>query len=176
MGGGGSKAPQYQNYNPSQFQGGQPVLNQLLRQFQNPQGLSQGTRDIFEKQGRGSLIGSLNSSKDQLGSSLSAANVPLSERIKGFQGLERNYQSGLNDLYSNIAGQNETAVGANKAQGLSGYLSLLGLAGNKENALNTYGMNKYQTDKENEFSLGKALGGILQTGGQLGGAAISKKR
>jgi hypothetical protein len=165
---GGTEAPKYQNYRPQQLEGGQTMLPALMNQYLRPAGISQESRDIQEKQGIGKLTGNLRTSQNQLGNSLSAAgNIPLSERIKGFTGLQENHQSGVNDVYSNISQQNEMAKMGNKAQGLSGYMNLLGLANNKEGAVNQYGMDKFRIDKENEFNLGKFAGGLAGLGSEF---------
>ena len=156
----------------SSIPGGQELYDTILSQFKN--GLPDNIRDIYLKQGKAQIGSNLAEGNQNLKESLAGAgsNVPIDALISG----QTKLQSGAN---KEIAGLNDTVALRNmdfKEQGYNDLLKLFGLAGGDASNTNSFNLNKYQIDKENEFSWGDALGGALGAGGQIGGAALKRKK
>lgn len=147
----------------------------LLRQF-DPQlvmnGLNRARNGISaeERSAIEGRFGALNKEQQQsMQESFAGQNIPLATKI----GLMNNSRNSLGkDLQETILNANAQA----RNEGFSQYATLQGLAGQQTGMMNQYNMGKYQTDKQNEFSWGDALGGFLSAGGQVGGAAMMKPK
>lgn len=131
---------------------------------QMQQGLSPIQRAIIEGSSAGALRSGIQSLQEQIASQ---GNVPIGASLGALTNMRS--QSSRN-LMETLFNANQQA----KQTGVGNILSTLGLGLQGANSQNTYNMEQYKVDKENEFNLGKVLGGLMGAGGQLGSAAISK--
>lgn len=158
--------------NTNQLPGGRMFLEQFLKQ--NQEGLPQNIRDIYLKQGKEQIGSNLREGQQQLKQGLSSAggNVPIDALISGQTKLQNSANNSLSALADKYAMVNYDA----KNSAFGNYANLIGLATGQGAKADSFNMNRYNIDKQNEFNWGDALGGALGVGGTVAGAGISRKK
>lgn len=188
MGGEGTQVPTYQDPNLVGYgieenlgSTGQGFMNDLLAR-QN-QGLPDEIKNLIRKGIEDTQNASIVSAKRQMKEATAGKQLPTGAIMSGLADLYSQKATAVNQGNTDIAFKDYDAKTKNQANALQGFMGLQGLAsgiaGNKNqlafnlsNAKNQYGMNKYQIDKENEFSFGKLFGDLFNVGGSvLGGMA-----
>lgn len=138
------------------------LFDQLYGQSLN--GLTPEERANLEKRAGGELRSGTQGLNEQFAG---MGNVPIGAKA----GAYTNLRSGINENLLNAINSGNLA---SKGYGLQGISNLLGLGMSESGNRNQFNMSKYQIDKENEFSFGDFLGGVLGAGGQIGSALIRK--
>lgn len=137
----------------------------LYEQFlsQAKTGLDPKMRDLLTNQAGGQIRGGEQSINEN------TVGMPIGAKLAALTSLRSNVNKGLQG--SLVEGDLNA-----RQQGAGNIFNTLGLGMQGSNMANQYAMNKYQIDKQNEFSWGDALGSLLGAGGQLGSAAIGKPK
>jgi hypothetical protein len=140
----------------------------LYKQFlqQAKTGLTPEQKAMIEGKSAGSQRSGEQALREQFAS---MGNTPVGAQV----GAQTNLRSGLNKNLLSALLEGDTNA---KQQGVGNIMSTLGLGMRGSGQQNQYNMGKYQIDKENEFSWGDALGGLLGAGGQIGSSLISKPK
>lgn len=166
-------------FNPSAYQGNYDKYSQDVL-ARRGQGLPQSIKDIYIKQGKGAIGGSLRAGQQRLREGLAGTGspTPIDALMKGMGGL----QSGANTAYAGLADtvamRDYDAQNANL--GLMGgladmesrnYANRLGaLAQNQQ-----FGVQATQAHNADKFSWGKAVGMGSGLAGNFFGGQMSRK-
>lgn len=159
-------------YNEALLPGGEDFFNSFLKQYK--EGLPKDISDIYTKQGKQQIGSNLEEGKQDLLESLtgSGSGVPIDALIGGNAKLQNNANKSFASLTDQLAMRNYGA----KQDAFGNYANLIGLATGQGTNKNTFDMNKYNIDKQNEFSWGDALGATLGVGGSVASAGITRKK
>ena len=116
----------------------------------------------------------------QAGGQIAGGTQAINESFAGSGLSQGSKLAGMTALRSNVGKNTQNALlegDMNARQtGAGNVFNTLGIGQSGSNAMNQYNMGKYQIDKENEFSWGDAIGGLLGAGGSVAGAGISRKK
>ena len=162
----GDDAPPYQApTNPGNIAGGQESFHFATQLMEK--GLPPELKQAIENQFQGNLGGQLRSGEQQLRENFaSQGKGPTGALLGGLVSQQANANNTSKDFYANLLGQDFNA----RQQGFNNLTGLQGLLAQISGQQNAYNMQKYQTDKENEFSWGDLGGDIFGAFGQIIGA------
>lgn len=177
----GFSAPKEADYGVGNLYGGGELWKSLQGKMNS--GLSSEARGIMEKQGLGGISGQTSAGLDKIKTGFNNAGLSSAAKLGAMSNLYQGQQDATSGLFQNIGLAEEQARQRNYGTGLEGMLGMYSAADrlsglknqfalNSSGMQNEYNMNKYQVDKQNEFSWGGLLGGLLGVGGQLGGAYL----
>ena len=139
------------------------LYDQYLAMAKN--GLDPKMKAMLEGQAGGQIRGG----EQSINESFAGSGLPVGAQLGAKTALRGNVTKNLqNSLLEGDANARQ--------QGTANIMGTLGLGQQGAGMLNQYNMGKYQIDKENEFSWGDALGGLLGAGGSIGSAGISRKK
>lgn len=156
----------------SYLPGGKDFYEAFMKQYK--EGLPKDISDIYTKQGKAQIGSQLAEGQQELLESLtgSGSGVPIDALIGGNTRLQNNANKSMSNLSDTLAMRNYGA----KQDAFSNYANLIGLATGQGASNNAFNMQKYQIDKDKEFSWGDALGGLLGAGGSVASAGITRKK
>lgn len=173
--------------NPNQYLFGTP--SQTVKGFGGSSFQMGGTQGIFDKGLYDQFTNMAKNGLDpkvkamlegQAGGQIAGGNQSINESFAG-SGLSQGAKLGAQTALRSNVGKNlnnsllEGDMNA-RQQGAGNIFSTLGLGMQGANSQNDYNLNKYNIDKQNEFSFGDAIGGLLGVGGQLGSSYIGKPK
>ena len=181
--GSGNEAPNAVNPNEYLFGTEGREVNMMGKKFKIP-----GQKGMFDKGLYDQFLAMAKNGLDpkvkamiegQAGGQIRGGEQAINESFAGSGGSMGSKLAGLTALRSNVGKNTQQSLlegDMNARQmGAGNVFNTLGIGQSGANSLNQYNMGKYQIDKENEFSWGDALGGLLGAGGSVASAGISRK-
>ena len=176
-------APQLGGFGIENIQGGKGVLDEVWNK--RNEGLPTDVLSRMQRQGLGGISGNLQAGLNQINQGFSGSGLSQGARLGAISDLYQGSGRSQIDLQDRMANMNYQAKQQNYGDAFNRYMSLINQAAGigqmqNQNALasasmqNQWGMNKYNIDKQNEFSWGDALGSLLGAGGMIGGAMLGK--
>jgi len=166
-------------FNPSAYQGNYDKYSQDVL-ARRGQGLPQSVKDIYMKQGKGAIGGSLRTGQQRLREGLAGTGspTPIDALMKGMGGLQSGANTALAGLADTVAMRDYDAQNANL--GLMGgladmearnYANRLGaLAQNQQ-----FGVQATEAHNNSKFSWQKGAGMLLSGAGQFASGGMSRK-
>jgi len=158
----GDEAPKFQTARVGDLPGGQRSFDFATQLMAN--GLPPELKQAMTNQFQGNLGGQLRSGEQALQENFaSQGGGPTGALLGGLVSQQANANNASKDYYANLLNQDFGA----RQQGFNNLTNIQSLLASLTGQKNDYNMNKYQIDKQNEFSWGQFLGDALGFGSKF---------